>query len=91
MGCTNACSEGHTYQMGCTFQTGTVFPTPISTPPSAGTVQIVEKCFNMNCVNEPSQGRFVVFTLMPPTGRHRPVSLLLCFPCMDAIRAVMPA
>lgn len=47
------------------------------------------ECANLTCFNRSSEGQFGAVTLSSPSNRHRPVTLLLCIPCAEAVSAVV--
>lgn len=70
---------------------------PGGSAPGAPTASVVSpfrisriiECANLTCFNRSNEGAFAAVTIHHPSARHRPVTLLLCMPCVEAVTAVM--
>ena len=88
MGCGAGCAEGHSYGPLCQAAP----PTPRRGGPVSGalrnrvTVYRPGKCANVTCTNATSEGQFGIITIENVPGGHRPVMLILCMPCVEAMQ-----
>ena len=89
MVCGIACDEGHTYDVRCLKSPPPGFrrggPVQGATPRTRVTTYRPGKCANMTCSNRVGEGEFGIITIEDVPGGHKPVMLMLCFPCIEAM------
>lgn len=60
--------------------------------PNAPQIHRVDRCANLTCSNRPGEGTFTIFVAGP--ALHEPmrkaITLALCAPCGEAMKAVWP-
>lgn len=89
MGCGSECAEGHTHGPSCHVDRTSLRRgghIAAGSPFTRVTTYRPTRCSNLGCPNRVGEGQFGIISIESISGRHKPVTLALCAPCIEALQ-----